>query len=475
MKITFWIVDISVVLFSTLFVTLSLLSLSMTSYNINLVMEYSLNWNSAPIQDIIKINSTISKSCPDNYEYFLTNSFPSFSQGCNCLDSNISGLHGNVFNKQCTLSHIAYGCKNIFPLGSTPINVWKNSRLCVKRMNTTYINLLNEITKRGTNNCESHQKKCGLLDSSGNILCLNRTEECPINGIIVTQNLTSKGYQSIDISSDTTLFYTRESTSNKILANTTLSQVLPCADLYEGMLGENTYILNNRYGPSSCVTDVSTFLFDTRYNLLDSDLMTNFFNYNNIDLVINQLPLYPQPSPTESVLMAYSSFFGISNSCVLSNANINFSQLIFPSKLLTDLTTKITTVANIAIVHFVITLIFISLFKVSYSKFQVNPKMQMIFDLVNLCVICLILGFGITAENLAFQIIEPYKTFMSMGCGDVFTNFAFNSSYYPLLQITSFLKPISICCIIDLSFIGLNYLGYFIITKKPFLKDIEYS
>ena len=49
-------------------------------------------------------------------------------------------------------------------------------------------------------NCEENYKKCGILDTYGNIMCIPNEDECPINEIIIDEeskynDYLSQGYQ----------------------------------------------------------------------------------------------------------------------------------------------------------------------------------------------------------------------------------------------------------------------------------------
>ena len=57
--------------------------------------------------------------------------------------------------------------------------------------NQNYATLL----KHSKETCENNYKKCGILDTLGNIMCIPENDECPINEVIV--DLTSKNNEYI--------------------------------------------------------------------------------------------------------------------------------------------------------------------------------------------------------------------------------------------------------------------------------------
>ena len=60
--------------------------------------------------------------------------------------------------------------------------------------NQNYENLL----KHSKEPCENNYKKCGILDTLGNIMCIPENDECPINEVIVDLNSKNNEYISRD-------------------------------------------------------------------------------------------------------------------------------------------------------------------------------------------------------------------------------------------------------------------------------------
>ena len=89
--------------------------------------------------------------------------------------------------------------------------------------------------------CEEHYKKCGILDSLGNIMCIPENETCPINelkvDLVSNNNLyESKGYQSIplanlsdlsDLSKGYVLYYTNNAVEKEIITKLLFSNETP--------------------------------------------------------------------------------------------------------------------------------------------------------------------------------------------------------------------------------------------------------
>ena len=60
------------------------------------------------------------------------------------------------------------------------------------KYNTNYESLLNHSNK----NCEDNYKRCGILDTYGNIMCIPKEDECPIIEIIVDEETKHNDYLS---------------------------------------------------------------------------------------------------------------------------------------------------------------------------------------------------------------------------------------------------------------------------------------
>ena len=81
------------------------------------------------------------------------------------------------------------------------------------------------LLKHSSKNCENNYKKCGLLDTYGNIMCIPEEDDCPINDIKI--DLISKseeylydGYKIAylnELSEGFALYYTNKKINNEIV------------------------------------------------------------------------------------------------------------------------------------------------------------------------------------------------------------------------------------------------------------------
>ena len=73
-------------------------------------------------------------------------------------------------------------------------------------------------------NCEENYKKCGILDTLGNIMCIPKEDECPINDIKVDlssnyNKYISQGYKMAhleNLTEEYSLYYTNMETDKEI-------------------------------------------------------------------------------------------------------------------------------------------------------------------------------------------------------------------------------------------------------------------
>jgi hypothetical protein len=102
------------------------------------------------------------------------------------------------------------------------------------KLDKNYEYLLQHSTT-GAGKCEQNFKKCGILDTYGNIICLPDTDSCPINEIIIDvkeneEQYINKGYNSVNISElpdNYMLYYTNRSINKEIVVDLNISEENP--------------------------------------------------------------------------------------------------------------------------------------------------------------------------------------------------------------------------------------------------------
>ena len=107
-----------------------------------------------------------------------------------------------------------------------------NSEGGITEYNKNYNYLLNHAKKE---TCEKKYKKCGILDTYGNIMCIPNEDECPINEIIVDleskyNDYLSQGYQKAflkNLKEGYSIYYTNTKIDNKIIVKIKFSEEIP--------------------------------------------------------------------------------------------------------------------------------------------------------------------------------------------------------------------------------------------------------
>jgi hypothetical protein len=86
-----------------------------------------------------------------------------------------------------------------------------------------YSNLLMNSTK---NECDTNYKKCGILDSMKNIMCILESEICPVNEIKTSLSENSDIYETVKYF-DYDLYFTNHNINNNIITNIIISNEQP--------------------------------------------------------------------------------------------------------------------------------------------------------------------------------------------------------------------------------------------------------
>ncbi len=90
---------------------------------------------------------------------------------------------------------------------------------------TEYNQNYESLLKHSGKICEANYKKCGILDTMGNIMCIPKEDECPINDMIVdliskNDYYISNGYKAAyldNLGEEYALYFTNESTDKEII------------------------------------------------------------------------------------------------------------------------------------------------------------------------------------------------------------------------------------------------------------------
>lgn len=196
---------------------ISVSSIQNFTINYEVLDELTAEFKQGYIEDIKVINN--SDTCPENYTSMINKmDWPGSNKGCGCKDDTGAFIY-NTGN--CPMLK---ECKAVDASDSVPLRKWKGNMICLKRFNITY-DKLKLVAYNNYSNCnnETH-RTCGIIDGADNLLCLEKTVNCPITNIkfvkiggnrILTDNSTTTGTTTANVTVNST-------TTNTTLVNTTV-------------------------------------------------------------------------------------------------------------------------------------------------------------------------------------------------------------------------------------------------------------
>ena len=76
-------------------------------------------------------------------------------------------------------------------------------------------------------------KKCGIIDSLDNILCMKKYDDCPINDIIINNTEKIENYTSIALNDTLFFHYTNKMVNKKIVSDLFVFKGKPCYNSQE--------------------------------------------------------------------------------------------------------------------------------------------------------------------------------------------------------------------------------------------------
>jgi len=158
-----------------------------------------------------------------------------------------------------------------------------------KNINNTYFDYLENIDNINSvnQNCKNNYKKCGILDTNNNILCIPINEECPLNDLKISDvklpNLEPE-YSFVEVTESLTdsvkyIYYTNNKTDNNIIIHFELSTNNPCAYPSEhNWIGKDPKEIEQN---CSCKTYINNELYDKSYKEVGNKILMKSLYYDN--------------------------------------------------------------------------------------------------------------------------------------------------------------------------------------------------
>ena len=200
------------------------------------------------------------------------------------------------------------------------INKIFSNQFFYEKSNKTYFDYLNLSVKEGEN-CNDNYKKCGILDSKKNILCLPENEECPLNYFKISDfelfDLLPE-YNHIELIESITgikkyIYFTNNKIDNDIITNFKISFDKPCI-----VSKEHNWISMNRNEnekSSNCFTSINGQLHDKSYTEVGDNIHMKSLYYDNNIKTFNDYS-------SEKVKLYTKSFNYIKEDCSYNFINV---------------------------------------------------------------------------------------------------------------------------------------------------------
>ena len=287
--------------------------------NNSYIKDIITNWNMTPIIGFEISNPSGIEVYKKEINQSILYSWEGTIEGCDCQFSNdnISIEFKKINNFSCEISKKFNDyCKRIKSVEGKNIKIYKGKTITpiLLKNNKNYLELIN----RNNEQCADSYKKCGILDSNNNILCLPLNVECPINKIIIDKNSSSPidfNYTTLSLENGFFFHYTSESINSSIIVSLKLSEGNLCLDLDRHNSITKDYELYLSYDKCFCNNE-----FDYRYNLIDFVDKKSLFDDNGITDSVQGLPNFT----IEGNFSLYSrNYIGINSDFAAKNGNNN--------------------------------------------------------------------------------------------------------------------------------------------------------
>jgi len=373
--------------------------------------QITKNWQIGPIVDIVTIPTN---TCPDNYSFVLNYKWPGSKDGCDCVGKfNLTANKDNenrIKQGPCSSLLIALGCRSLKKTEMTFVNSWNNMTICGKRNNTTYlISYKNSVVSK--KDCPIHLKHCGEIDSLGNILCLNQTEKCPLNNLILSKKLGNM------INTDHKV---------KVSVEFEVSQGEICINKNEtNILSETVYDLINQKKSLKCSTKLNDEIFenitnDERYFNLSSVKTYDFFLQTQLNKIYNELvkiDAFPKAFFEYDISLYSRNYIGWNKTC---------ESLIYEVLEVDFILSRIESISTFYLIFSLIILIYCMLFimilkELLQDQFYLNIGILMFYNvIVGFILFLLIYDFFCIRKSR-----DTLEIIVMKGCSDQLTNLLF--------------------------------------------------
>lgn len=259
-------------------------------------------WQRGPI---LTINPTNKKDCNKDEIVLIHDDWLGTSEGCDCTNNADNGyIRAGECKKQKNANEGK--CKSIQSTPELIFQYWGDSLFCGKRMGNYFDLLLVEKNEQ----CPLYTKRCGIIDSIGNILCVSTVTECPINKIIFNNGNKSEKMENatalISFSTNKTAQYSNMFTDNYVLGDIKVDENIPCLFPSNENLIYQPFQLANVLSKklNVCASTNKGFSTDSKTYEIDSMSKKDFYILNGVENNLSQLPSFTG-TPSDQIEKIY--------------------------------------------------------------------------------------------------------------------------------------------------------------------------
>jgi len=285
-------------------------------------------------------------------------------------------------------------------------------------------------------------------------------------------------YSKIRLTDSYNLFFSNAYNNISIITNIVPSANKICSVPNEGALNENQYPLNNFKGPNTCQTKINNTLIDNRFVLLDSDVLSDLYTDNGVDVLIKMLPNYTQPSPSDPVNLYQVNYFGWNRNCYNDPifAYTNDSTWHDP----VDLNNYKGTIVGLSVmccIHFAYVLGMVLVYKIIVKNMNLSQTFLLLIDGFNFLLVLIVFIMSIIIYSFTSEVVNPYKKLIDFKCGDIYTNKVMSMAFDGMIKVVKFILVLMILVIIEKALMITYFLYYFFKPKeiKEELKEEKQS
>lgn len=234
-------------------------------------------------------------SCLEDEKILILGQWDGTTEGCFC--------DNNIYKGKCSENDIINNCEKLKAI--QPINYAKiNSKyICIKTTEKNYIDYIKSGLLK-FNDCPKDSQNCGIINNSGQNLCIGTKEKCPLKISDINSNALEESFPfNYNI-------YSLKDTNEQILGVLKLNQYIPC--IYPG---EKNWTKSYELERDSfkCTTQIGNKLNNYRYQELSKFTTTKYSLYKDNNIIDNLTNYDNEKNQNEMVYLYGRNLMGFNS------------------------------------------------------------------------------------------------------------------------------------------------------------------